>query len=90
MNMQSIQMPLLGGLIALHLISDGTVALTPSQRFKTIVDAPSEPNNIPATFDMEGFKIGSEDFSYGVAYRYKHIESMLQWLQQQKLISPIQ
>lgn len=87
--MQSIQMPLLGGLLTLHLISDGTLALTPSQQFRTVIDAPSESNNIPAMFDMEGFKIGDEEFSYGVAYRYKHIESMLQWLQQQKLVSPI-
>lgn len=82
-------MPILGGLATLHLISDGSVAFTPNQQFKTIVDAPSEPSNVPAIFDMEGFKIGDEEFSYGVAYRYKHIESMLQWLQAQKLISPI-
>ena len=85
------QLPIkLGSLpINLVLISDGSVAFVKAGNFKTICDSGDDGKQIVAIFDESGFQLGNTDnFCYNVAYKYKEIPDMLQWLMQQNLQEP--
>jgi len=85
MNTWQIQLPLGSLPIALIACFDSSVVLTPTQQFKTIVDA---SNGFESMFDMDGFSINGEQFEYGVKYYYKEMPNLLGWLQKQGMEMP--
>ena len=62
-------------------IFDGTIALSPSQQFNTIID-----NDVK--LDMAGFTVGTEAYDCNVAIDYKNDEKLLKWLQSLNMTMP--
>lgn len=77
--------------LILTLFSDRSVALTPLQPFKTVVDV-GESNKVFAVLDMEGVSLynnklfeAGEDLLYNTRYYIDDSEILLAYLKQQKI-----
>lgn len=81
--MQQLRLPLsrlpISLVLTLHQ-GEATVAFLPHGSFSTILDIPEK--GLSATFASDGFSIMEESFSYNVAYTYKDIPTMLEYLHQ--------
>jgi hypothetical protein len=79
--------------ISLVLLTDGqrgAVVFIKTRQFATIIDLSEKDgkHTICAIFDMDGFKIGDEEYDYNHAYEYKEIPEMLEWLERQGMVLP--
>lgn len=71
--------------INLILLANGTLAFIRVMEFKGIVDLPTNENYPEASFWRDGFQIGDEVYEYNMAYPYKEMPVMLEWLKQQNM-----
>ena len=79
--MQSVQIQLNNLPLTLTCIMDGTIAISPNQQFKSIIDG-----NVK--FDMSGFSIEENDYLYNTAISFKEDEKLLKWLQSLNMTMP--
>lgn len=79
--MQSVTTSLANLPLNITYIMDGTIALSPSQQFNTIID-----NDVK--LDMTGFTVGDESYDYSVAIAYKEDEKLLKWMQSLNMTMP--
>lgn len=84
MNVYRMQVEICAFPVHLILQSDGQVAFVIVRNFNYLLDM-GEPD---ASFTMDHFTIGTEDFDYNTFYQYKEIPVMLSWLQRQGLQWP--
>ena len=71
--------------INLIIQSTGLLAFIRTMDFKPIID---NDKPVKAVFTTDDFTIADEQFEYDTLYDYKKYENMLQYLQQQELVSP--
>lgn len=74
-------------LVLLSHLGQGRVVFYKTAPMIAVVDLNVE-GTPRAIFDGNGFSIGEEDFSYGIAYDYKNLPMMLEWLIAQNLQWP--
>ena len=79
--MQTVQIQLNNLPLTLTCIMEGTIALSPNQHFKALIDG-------DVKFDMSGFSIGVNDYLYNQQIEYKEDEKLLKWLQSLNMTMP--
>ncbi len=82
--LQQIKTQLAGLPIAIHYLSDSTIAFSPLGQFNTIVD-----NDGRVIYDNEGIHVEGEHLEWATQYEYKDIPSVLEWLQRENLVEPV-
>lgn len=80
--MHQITIPIEGLPLNMILLSDGTLALSPNQQFKGIIDG-------KAVFTMDGFSVDGVSYEYNRALAYKNEPELLGYLQGLNLPMPV-
>lgn len=75
--MQYIQKQLGGMPIILSFVQDGTIAFTPTGKFKTVIGEDG------SMFDTEGFTIAGCNYIYNFPYKYKQDATLSEWLKKE-------
>ena len=60
---------------------DGTIAISPSQQFNTIIDG-------DVKIDMQCITVEDETYDYNTQIAYKEDEKLLKWLQSLNMTMP--
>jgi hypothetical protein len=69
-------------------MGQGRVVFIKTAPITSVIDLSDDGKEVSAIFDSKGFSIGEEEYSYGVAYDYKEVPVLLNWLKAQNLQWP--